>query len=462
MHQILTLILAGLVCCNFFVAAISDEKNESNIFVPTNEWQPIGDKILPHGIHARINLQTGVKEAKLIDENETRHEKEKKENSLSVVAGQDRDTGENDATDQVESKISLDELKVKLKKIKSDVGKSPQQSKDPSQDHLRGTGGFKSLSELKKEFAALNLTISTDSEVLSNLFERFESYKDTITLNDLDPSQLEDVLEILSEMEDLVHQVDNGRLFADLQGMTRVISPCLNSTQDEVKSEALKLLGAAVQLNPSVQLKALESDLVKKLLHMLSINNAVGVKSKCMFALGALTRNFPPAQVTLVKNGGLELFGNILSNGDFQIQTRIILLVTHLMTERQDLERISDNKKKLERIELYHSTNFERELVTQKYCQNMVHLAIKSMQINHEIDDFHEILYESMISLAPACKKEFAIKREDLLSEFKKMAVKYRDFPKVNDDGENLNARHIDLIEQLQTLFGALQQHDEL
>lgn len=37
-----------------------------SVFVPTSEWQVVGDEPLPSGLHYRINMTTGLKEAKLL------------------------------------------------------------------------------------------------------------------------------------------------------------------------------------------------------------------------------------------------------------------------------------------------------------------------------------------------------------------------------------------------------------
>ena len=42
-----------------------------NVFVATNEWQEISEgQTVPAGLHYRINLETGKKEAKFIDSEE--------------------------------------------------------------------------------------------------------------------------------------------------------------------------------------------------------------------------------------------------------------------------------------------------------------------------------------------------------------------------------------------------------
>ena len=45
---------------------------EAGDFVATNEWQEIKEgQSIGKGLHVRLNLQTGIKEAKLMDENES-------------------------------------------------------------------------------------------------------------------------------------------------------------------------------------------------------------------------------------------------------------------------------------------------------------------------------------------------------------------------------------------------------
>lgn len=64
----------------------------------------------------------------------------------------------------------------------------------------------------------MSLNISTDAEILSNLFERYEPYKETIASENLDTNKVEDILDILNDMEYLLHQIDNAQLFADMEG----------------------------------------------------------------------------------------------------------------------------------------------------------------------------------------------------------------------------------------------------
>jgi len=75
------------------------------------------------------------------------------------------------------------------------------------QDSERVWKNFRSYETLKKEFEALNLTVKTDLELLNELLNRFKSGGDDQTL-----------LNILTDLEYLVHQFDNAQQFAQMGG----------------------------------------------------------------------------------------------------------------------------------------------------------------------------------------------------------------------------------------------------
>lgn len=66
---------------------------------------------------------------------------------------------------------------------------------------------FRSYETLKKDFEALNLTVKTDLELLNELLNRFKSGGDDQIL-----------LNLLTDLEYLVHQFDNAQQFAQMGG----------------------------------------------------------------------------------------------------------------------------------------------------------------------------------------------------------------------------------------------------
>lgn len=202
--------------------------------------------------------------------------------------------------------------------------------------------------------------------------------------------------------------------------MNKIISPCLNGTSNEIKIEALRLLGAAVQSNPKVQLKALESDFVQKLLHILSTTGKTDLKSRCLFALGALIRQFPIAQKVWVDHGGIEIFGQILVDGQLQVQMKVMKLINDLIVERQHIEHITDVAQQELRVQAYSAADIERKLLKYSYCDRLSNLMITSFKIdlsdllrtNYE---FLKTISDSMITAAPICIDEWRKHKDEFL-----------------------------------------------
>lgn len=202
--------------------------------------------------------------------------------------------------------------------------------------------------------------------------------------------------------------------------MSKIISPCLNGTNNEIKAEALRLLGAAVQSNPKVQLKALENDFVQKLLHILSTNNKMEIKSRCLFALSALIRQFPAAQKVWIDHGGVEIFGKILIDDQLQVQIKVMRLINDLIIERQNLNEITDANQQL-KIKAYATADIEKKLLTYEYCNHLSNLMIESFKGEHSDQlrtdnyEFLETISDSMITIAPICIDRFRENKDELL-----------------------------------------------
>ena len=135
-HLALLLIVhISLMKCQDLILVKSDEgqgESDSNVetaevstgevFVPTDEWQEIiNGQAIPAGLHVRVNLETGKKEAKLMMEEEP----------IGEVHG-----------------IKHEALKEVLKNIKSDFKIGKEGEFDPAK--------FRSMNELKSELGDVN------------------------------------------------------------------------------------------------------------------------------------------------------------------------------------------------------------------------------------------------------------------------------------------------------------------
>lgn len=375
----------------------------------------------------RYNFQTGLTEVKLMDsEDEDEKDLNGTSNSTSVnsltLHPEKAIFEEKDPVPTEKSNLfnqPMEELKARLKKIKQEGGENIAELDDERAQQIKSK--FRDYETLKKEFKALEVNITTDSELLSTYFQKFQAHKNGVTLGTLTNTETEEVLDILYNLEYLLHHIDNAKVFADMQGMSKVISPCLNGTNNEIKAEALRLLGAAVQSNPMVQLKALENDFVQKLLHILSTNTKVEVKSRCMFALSALIRQFPAAQKAWIDHGGVEIFGKILVDDQLQIQIKVMKLINDLIIERQNLQENTNAAQHQLKANAYAAADIEKKLLTYGYCSHLINLMITNFNV--EISDeprtdryeFLEIVSDSMVTAASVCIDRFKQSKEELL-----------------------------------------------
>lgn len=72
---------------------------------------------------------------------------------------------------------------------------------------------------MKKEFKSfeINITVS-DSDLLSSYIKKFQAYKNKVTMGILTTAEIERILDILYNLEYLLHHIDNAKVFADMEG----------------------------------------------------------------------------------------------------------------------------------------------------------------------------------------------------------------------------------------------------
>lgn len=333
----------------------------NKIFIPTNEWQTVqADQVLLPGLHVRLNLKMGLKEAKLLDgEDGTKYleavERIRKTGhtgfTQTIIASQPPDSqGKKEAKqeEQVTAKMRNEILEA-LKNIKSEDGKTPEElSKEDESVNKK----FRSFEELKKDFDELDLNMETDMDTLGRLIKQYREA-------DSDSSRIT----ILEDLEYLVHQFDNAITFIDLGGLEVIVNPGLNSTNVAVKEGILHLLGSAVQSNPKVQIAALEAGLLHSLIQAVSQDINDSVARRAIFALSCLVRGFPYGQQVLLQHGGLEILRKVFDRNDWQsltTQLKIVSLLHDLLVERAQAEG--------ERQQQLSQSKLDEYVVTDGWC----------------------------------------------------------------------------------------------
>ncbi|XP_017568885.1 nucleotide exchange factor SIL1 isoform X2 [Pygocentrus nattereri] len=283
----------------------AQDPEDLEVFHPTNEWQTLKPgQTVPAGSHVRLNLQTGQREAKLGGEKGFKYN--------------ERDGQRQEMMNKQAAFFSTQKIKEALKKFKGDYNPSKK-----DEESVRSQ--FRSVDDLKRDMEALDFLMETDIQIMRKLLSQFNSTGSTVDQR----------VTALLDLEYLVHQVDNAQNLVSMGGM-KLITDSLNNTDVRLQENAAFVLGSAISSNPSVQVEALESGALQKLLNLLATPHPVSVKKKALFALACLLHHFPFAQSQFVKLGGLQVLGELFQvQGADALRVRIVTLLYDMITEKE-------------------------------------------------------------------------------------------------------------------------------
>jgi len=346
----------------------------ADVFTPTHQWQQIKPgQSIPRGLHVRINLETGYKEAKLLSDDD------KSESSNSVVNVPPSDD------------VSGVDYNGELKQAIHDIKKKNKEAKLRTSEEIRAT------------FEEMQMSVKSDAEAMKRLISRYMQKPE---------------VSILSDLEYYVHQIDNANDFVRMGGFTHVVIPALNSSDAAVVCEGALLLGSSLQSNPGVQLAAVESGLLHKLLLLLSRDSSgFLVRKRSLYALSCLLRRSQPAQTAFIQHGGLHVLQNLYKHTDEnakKLQVKVATLVQDLMIEDDSGE-------------VWNNT------ALQSLCPHIPPL------LTHNTDhDVVEKVLAAMLTMSTLCKHEF-IKHEALINN---IADVYAGLAKPNRDQYFISIRN--------------------
>ncbi|CAG5123208.1 unnamed protein product [Candidula unifasciata] len=375
-----------------------DEIDETlELFEPTDEWKAVkkGQKI-PPGLHVRMNLQTGDKEAKLMKQTEGKNMER-------------WDAGEKIGIINTEKKrYTRDELKRALKdfKYKADIELPDKEHEEEVKQK------FRSMEELKKIMEELNLNMKTEGQIVTELESELKQ-------KDIAHDRLKLVL---VDLEYYLHQIDNAKIFCDLGGMKTLIR-LMNSTEEDIREAATHTVGAALQSNPKVQVAAVDTGVLQQLLKMVSVDSSALVRKRALFALSTLLRQFPYAQKKFLQLGGLSALNQLfVESKDENLKIRIVTLLTDMLHEYDhnvNQATLEDNVQ-AQRTLQYKEVPLRENLHKNGWCgltASLLHSAS-----GH---DSVEKIVSAMLALASTCKEEFSLTRpklQALLADYQKLA----------------------------------------
>jgi len=285
-----------------------EEKGGKKEFIATEEFQEVEEgQAIPPGLHVRLNMQSGKREARLIDplnpSPSSTFQLAVPAESLEGSEGERaKEEGEGEGKEAKEAKEAKE-------------GSYPRMTKER----------MKELEEI------MEVLMEAANEEPKQLAKGIETVKDP-------SSSREKVMEALSEMEDIVHLLDYGKDFVELGGFPPLMD-LLQSQQDgPLKEKAARVLGAALQNNPAVQRYAHEDlQLMFLLLDLIAVEQDPSVLRSLLFSLSCFLRGNEAAVKEFFDEGhyqGLDMYFEIVTDSKFRQKT--ISLYVDLLREMKE------------------------------------------------------------------------------------------------------------------------------
>uniref|UniRef100_A0A182WW16 Nucleotide exchange factor SIL1 n=1 Tax=Anopheles quadriannulatus TaxID=34691 RepID=A0A182WW16_ANOQN len=351
-----------------FVGSISTKAgtgpNEPK-FVATHEWQELKEgQPIPQGLHVRINLTTGKKEAKLLDPADGGPSTD---SSLSMVPGEElkdhQAAGAGAASDpQTVAGMKLEALREALKDIPANT-----YEEDVAEGGEAVGSRFKSYEQIKQELKDANVELKSDSEIMTDLFDRFERALQHTS----GPADRQELDVLFEDLEYLAHQIDNALQFIDRGGVEKIVWPSLNRTGDaQTRTRALKLLGTIVQNNPKAKVALVERNGGPNLLSALGRASTTDEISAALYAFGGLVRKFPFAQKQLLTPHGYSvLYGVWEKKVELKVKVKVLQLIADVLVDYRSAIAAAGENDATTR-EQYRSTKLLEGLERTEFCKH--------------------------------------------------------------------------------------------
>lgn len=458
----------------------------SRLFEATDEWQSIEpDHIVPPGLHYRINMATGKKEAKLLDGKANRSKellvvKDDKEDLteqhrlvVKTVVKSKEDLAEEHRNNQnlahqLNMRIAIhgplpdkgphvneqnrEQLNGKINKLQNEFEKFKFDEKGAELTKEKQLKDWRTIDEIKKEFEDLNIKLTSDSENVHSLLDRYRT-----AVGD------EEKITILKDLEYILHQYDVSGDFIKMDGLNVLHDDFLNNRNREIQSLIALVLGSSSSSNPPVKIAIIKSGLFDSLIAKLSSQDDLRLNLRTFYAVSAIVRQFPFAQKQFIEQDGLKILkrffepdrnssnavvnGLVVSNSTdlVKIQTKIISLLSDLKEEHEftadelhalrkpnSTARSKELSNVEEKMKQYNAVDLEKNFIAEGYC------LILPKNLNNSTLDVREKVLKSMYSFRSACKGDFKrLYLPDLLrirEELRRTAEKERE---TNDSETN-------------------------
>lgn len=361
---------------------------------------------MPQGLHYRINLQSGLKEAKLLEEENT------KTSLLQVDTEQDDETTAKDLNTDVEMESARLRLEEALKNI-------PSEKYDMTEEKWMAIASkYKSYKELKQDLKDLELNMQTEAEMMQDLFARITGKEE---------SSDDEKSTILEDLEYLCHSIDNSLLFISMGGVERIILPTLNQSSVALKVKSLKTLGVVLQNNQEAKSYVIEKTNVgNHLINILSKSVNGNQLSAALFAYGSLMRNNRKVSAELARKGMtvlIEIIASDKSEFSLPMKTRALVLIDDLTNSDelrdQAYDKILVGLKVCERLSTYLSLNRNGFIVDIDSAEKAINSLAGLKQVCRDVWSESPKFRHELLVLLNHLKSQVETSDEDLRDVYK-------------------------------------------
>eukprot|EP00112_Aurelia_sp_Birch-Aquarium-sp1_P017196 Seg397.9 transcript_id=Seg397.9/GoldUCD/mRNA.D3Y31 product="Nucleotide exchange factor SIL1" protein_id=Seg397.9/GoldUCD/D3Y31 len=405
-------------------------------FIPTKEWQIVKEgQSVPAGLHIRMNFQTHLKEAKLMDGDDgARFQKKLKHNDQlskeekhieavdratqrdgpKIVTG-DKIKGTEEHPDPNKIYFTKQHLKDALKDFRDKFHHDDLQPDEQEISRAEAVKKkFRSIEEIRKELEDSHIMhTKSDAQIMKIKVEILKAENATE----------KEVLTALDDLEYYVHQIDNAVDLDKIHGMEVVIK-YLNNSNVELQEQAAKVVGAAVQSNPKAQLAALEHGAMPFLLRIISYSSLERLRKTALFALSALIRTNSKAQIVFLKLDGLNHILKCLdADSSKSLKIKAVTLISDLIVEQEDAKKSLVKQGKMAENE---RTPLMIALVKQRWCE------LLRKQLSLKDHDSIEKVLAAINASTDACKRSF--NKNDLRGTLYDIKSRYNNEIQQEDD----------------------------
>ncbi|ETL42760.1 hypothetical protein F441_06744 [Phytophthora nicotianae CJ01A1] len=414
-------------------------------FVATNEWQELlPGQGVPRGLHVRLNLETGKREAKLVDPNEAETEESMrsvvvdpnaKETTVTVSTDISGDIvteeNEDDTLTVTEEEISEDTVKASGEDVASVVKEEDEAPPaEPNWNHEKIYDVLQALPEppkvegmdiheaheklspaefrrqivtlWKKRQAELKEALESlqdDAKYLGKLLEQFKEAEQK--------GDTEGQLSVLEVLEWEVQDLDKTHVFNFIGGFG-IVAEYLNSTNLPIRASAAWVVGSAAKNYKDGQEWAIDAGVIPKLVDSLRLElpssedaakDVLEVKKKAIYALSSLVRSNERGQRLFSLHNGPELLAGLFDDAHpAKLQLKVLLFVYDLLAEATEIKlRGGDDPVPSALIEL------EKVFQSEKWCQRFSTTFVKMAHLlaHREVIE----LVDAMRHQLPACQQ---------------------------------------------------------